>query len=75
MTWVHEDCDGPLRVGERQIEHARLLKERLLEEERMRKKAEEQLETQRAKLEGACDELVAAKTVALPKYQSLAKFK
>ena len=62
MTWVHEDCDRPLRVRERQIEHARLLKERLQEEEKMGKKAEKQLETQGAELEGAHVELAAAQT-------------
>ena len=41
MAWVLEDCDRPLRTGERQIEYGRLLKERLQEEEEMRKKGEE----------------------------------
>ena len=60
MTWAHEDCDRPLRIRERKIKHAHLLKERLQEEEGMRKKAKEQLETQGAELEGARTELAAA---------------
>ena len=44
-------------TGERQIEYSHLLKERLYEEEEMRKKAEEQLETK-----GAHAELMTAQT-------------
>ena len=32
MTKAHEDCDRPLKVAERQTEHARHLKEELLKE-------------------------------------------
>ena len=39
MAWALEDCDMPLRIGERQIEYGHLLKERLQEEEEMRKRA------------------------------------
>ena len=60
MTWVHEDCDRPLKVAERRTEHARHLKEKLLEEEGKRKKVEDELETQGAKLEGAHAELAPA---------------
>ena len=62
MTWVHKDCDRPLKVGEKQIEHVQLLNERLLEEEEMRKKAEKQLETQRVELEGAHAERATTQT-------------
>ena len=41
MTWAHQDRDRPPRIGDRRIEYGRLLKERLQEEEGMRKKAEE----------------------------------
>ena len=60
MTWAHEDCDRPLRIGVRRIEHPRLLKKRLQEEEEMRKKDKEQLETQGAELEGDRADLTAA---------------
>ena len=60
MTWVHEDCHRPLKVMERQTEHAHHLKEKLLEEEGKRKKVEDQLETQGAELERARAELAAA---------------
>ena len=74
MTWAHKDYDRPLRVGDRGIEHAHLLKERLLEEEGMRKKVVEQLETQGAELKGAGAELTTAQTemahlkATFPKY-------
>ena len=50
MAWEPEDWDRPLRIGERRIEYGRLIKEQLEEEERMRKKDEEQLETKGAVL-------------------------
>ena len=46
MTWAHKDCNRPLKVTERGTDYARHLKEKLLEEERKKKKVEEQLETQ-----------------------------
>ena len=60
MTWAYEDCDRPLKVTERWAEYALHLKERLLEEERQRKKVEGQLETQGVELERVRAELVAA---------------
>ena len=60
MAWVLEEYDRPLRVKKRRIKYGRLLKERLQEEEEMRKKVEEQLETKGAELEGAYAELTTA---------------
>ena len=62
MAWALEDCSRPLRIGERRIEYGHLIKEKLQVEEEMRKKAEEQLETKGAELEGARAELAAAQT-------------
>ena len=49
-----------MKVTKRRTKHARHLKEKLLEEEGKRKKAEDMLEIQGAELEGACAELAAA---------------
>ena len=57
MAWALEDCDRPLRVGERRLEYGRLMKENLQVEEEKRKKDEEQLETKGAELEGALAKL------------------
>ena len=60
MTWAHEDCDRPLKVADRRTEHAHHLKEKLLEEEKKRKKAEDQMETHGAELNRVCAELAVA---------------
>ena len=46
MAWVLEDCDRPLRIGERREDYDRVMKENLQAEKVVRKKVEEQLETQ-----------------------------
>ena len=62
MAWALEDCDRLLRITERQIEYGHLLKERLQEEQEIRKKAKKQLETKGAELEGARSKLMIAQT-------------
>ena len=60
MAWALQDCDRTLRLEEKRKNFDRALKENLKVEEELRKKAEEQLETQGAELEGACAKLKAA---------------
>ena len=60
MAWALEDCDQPLRIGDKREHYGRVMKENLQAEEEKRKKAEKQLETQGAELEGARVELKAA---------------
>ena len=59
MAWALQDCDRVLKLEESQKEFGRAMKEKLQAEEQLRKKAEEQVETQAAELEGVCDELRA----------------
>ena len=62
MIWVHEYCDRPLKVTEKQVEYAQHLRERVLEQEKKGEKVEGQLETQRVKLEGVRAELATTRT-------------
>ena len=53
MAWALQDCDRTLKLGESQTDFGRVMKEKLRAEEQLREKAEKQLETQMAELEGA----------------------
>ena len=57
MAWTLQDCDMILKLGETRKEFGRAMKEKLQLEEQLRKKAEEQVETQGVELEGARVEL------------------
>ena len=57
MAWALQDYDRVLKLGESRKESSRALKEKLQTEEQLRKDAEERVETQGAKLEGAHAEL------------------
>ena len=41
MAWALQDCDWTLKLGEKQKDFNRVMKENLKEEEELRKKAEE----------------------------------
>ena len=60
MAWALQDCDKPLRIGERREDNSHIMKENLQAEKERRKEAEEQLETQGTELKGARAELKAA---------------
>ena len=59
MAWELQDRYRTLKLGEKRKDFGRIMKESLKADEKLRKKAEEQLETQGAKLEGAYAELRA----------------
>ena len=53
MAWELQDCYWTLKLGEKQKDFGCIMKENLKADEKLRKKAKEQLETQRVELEGA----------------------
>ena len=53
MACTLQDCDLILKLRETRKDFSRIMKEKLQVEEQLREKAEEQLETQGAELEGA----------------------
>ena len=57
MAWALQDRDRVLKLGELRKKFGRAMTEKLQAEEQLRKKAEEQTETQGAELEGACADL------------------
>ena len=57
MAWPLQDCDQILKLGETRKDFGCVMKEKLQAEEQLREKAEEQLETRGAELEGARAEL------------------
>ena len=57
MAWALQDCDRTLKLGESRNDFNCPMKEKLREEEQLRKKVVERAETQGAELEGARAEL------------------
>ena len=74
MAWVLQDCDRVLKLGEKQKNFGRIMKENLKAEDELRKKAEEQLETWEAELAGARAEIRATHAKLAQLKETFSKF-
>ena len=75
MAWVHQDCDQTLKLGEKQKDFGRHMKEKLQEEKELRQKDEDTTETRGVELEIAHVELKTAQVKLVALMESSSKYR
>ena len=74
MAWAHQDCDRTLRLREQRKDFSRRMKEKLRDEEELRRKVEDTVETRGAELEEARAELKATQPELAELKESSSKY-